>query len=233
MTEDVSFDLAGPPAPFATAGEIPWKSLLATGTPAPSMGGLEVGLIARFVLPTLSPAGNPLDIDNLCEPLFSILVNRIGWFGGARPNVRWWCASKEEGLKHGCRVRVSSDRIPPVDNRLPLLAGTYAGPLPHSAKAPEVADWSRSILVVHRDFPSTTALSCYLGFGFDRINIGDVATGVVKSFIDCLYPILGGAAGRPTDHRIDELTVAKAVPGVAADAVVVKLWTLDRVVSAS
>ena len=59
-----------------------------------------------------------------------------------------------------------------------------------------------------------------------------MATGVVKSFIDCLYPILGGRAGIPSDHRIDELTVAKAVQGVAADAVLLKLWALDRVVSA-
>ena len=142
MGEDVSFNVAGQPATFATAGEKPWKNLLAEGMPAASMGGREVGLSARFVLPTLAPAGNPLDIDNLCEPLFSILVNRAGWFGGVRPNIRWWCASKEEGAEHGCRITVSSDPTPPLDKRLPLMEGTYAGPWPHSAKAHGVAEWS-------------------------------------------------------------------------------------------
>jgi hypothetical protein len=27
------------------------------------------------------------DLDNLCEPVFSVLANRLGWFGGSRPNV--------------------------------------------------------------------------------------------------------------------------------------------------
>jgi hypothetical protein len=232
MDMDVSFDVAGLPATFATAGEKAWKNLIAVRIPAPSMGGREVGLSARFVVPTLAPAGHPLDIDNLCEPLFSVLVNRAGWFGGARPNIRWWSASKEEGAEYGCRIAVSSNLTPPLDKRLPLIEGTYAGPWPRSAKAPEVAEWSRTILLADDHFAPSAALSCYLGFGSDRINIGNVATGVVKSFIDCLYPILGGGAGSPSDHRIDELTVAKAVQGVAVDALLLKFWALDRVVPA-
>jgi hypothetical protein len=231
MGKDVSFDVVGLPATYATVGERPWKDLLAAGIPAPSMGGREVGLIARFILPTLAPAGKPLDIDNLCEPLLSVLVNRAGWFGGARPNIGWWCASKEEGAEHGCRIAVSSDPTPPLDKRLPVIEETYTGPWARSAKAAEVANWSRNILLAHDHFAPTAALSCYLGFGSDRVNIGKVASGVVKSFIDCLYPILGGGAGRPSDHRIDELTVAKEVQGVAAGAVLLKLWALDRVVS--
>lgn len=233
MSENVSFDVAGLPATFATAREKLWKSVLAVNIPGPSMSGRELGLTARFVLPTLAPAGHPLDIDNLCEPLFAILVNRMGWFRRARPNMRWWRASKEEGLKHGCRLAVSADPTPPPDNRPVLLAGTYSGSFPRSAKAPEVADWSRCLLGSTGPFPPDVALACHLGFGATRVNIGDVATGVVKSFIDCLYPILGGSPSSPADHRIDKLTVAKAVSGVADDAVVLELRPLDRVVPPS
>jgi hypothetical protein len=233
MNAEVTFVVPGLPATFATAGEKSWKSRLTVDTATPSMGGDEAGLTARFTLPTLAPKGNPLDIDNLCEPLFSILVNRIGWFRCARQNIRWWRASKEEGPDHGCRLCITSDPGPILDTRPSLITGVYVGPLPLNAKAPEVAKWSRILLGEQAQFPMTKALSCYLGFGSGRINIGDIATGVVKSFIDCLYPIWGGAAGSPSDHKIDELTVAKTVQGVAPDSVLLRLWPLERVVSTS
>jgi hypothetical protein len=96
-----------------------------------------------------------------------------------------------------------------------------------------VATWSRILTGERAQFPTTLAISCYLGFGSDRINIGDIATGAVKSFIDCLYAIWGGAAGSSSDHKIDELIVAKDVQGVAPDSILLRLWPLDRVVSTS
>ena len=159
MSECVSFEIEGRPATFATAGEKPWKSVLAASLPNPCMGGRELGLTARFVLPTLAPAGHPLDVDNLCEPLFSVLVNRIGWFGGARPNIRWWLASKEVGPKPGCRLSLSADPAPPRDTRPALLAVTYVGTFPRSAMAPEVADWARSLVRATGPFPTDVALA--------------------------------------------------------------------------
>ena len=70
-----------------------------------------------------------------------------------------------------------------------------------------------------------------MGFGTDRINLGDVAAGVVKSFIDCFYSIWGGAVGCPSDHRIHELTVAKGVEGITPVSVMVRVWRLQRIVS--
>ena len=97
MDREVTFVVPGVPAAFATAGEKPWKARLIAESPAPSMGGDEAGLTARFILPTLAPAGHPLDIDNLCEPLFSIVVSHVGWFRSRRPNMQWWRASKGQG----------------------------------------------------------------------------------------------------------------------------------------
>lgn len=76
-------------------------------------------------------------------------------------------------------------------------------------------------------------LSGYLGFGSSHINIGDISAGAIKSFIDCLYPVFGGEAGCSADHRIDVLTVAKAVRSVAAGTVVLKIRPRDRIIFAS
>jgi hypothetical protein len=58
-----------------------------------------------------------------------------------------------------------------------------------------------------------------LEFGGSRVNIGNVATGPVKSVIDCLQPILGGRFGNPDDHRIVLLLVSKRAPGLVDGAV--------------
>ena len=44
-----------------------------------------------------------------------------------------------------------------------------------------------------------------LEFGTSAINLGDIATGPVKSVIDNLYPIVGGTRGAPDDWRIEPL----------------------------
>lgn len=228
MSGELSFHVAGLPATFATAGEKPWKARLSAGIPAPSVAGQEVGLTARFILPTMAPAGNPLDIDNLCEPLFSVLVNRLRWFGGARPNIKWWSASKEVGATHGCHVTISGAPAPPSWDRPPVLSGVYAGIMPRSARDSAPAEWCQGLVRGGVRIPRDVALSCSLAFGSSGINLGDVATGVIKSLIDCLYPLWGGVAGSPADHRIDVLTVAKAVAGVPSDAVSVAVWYLAR-----
>jgi hypothetical protein len=58
-------------------------------------------------------------------------------------------------------------------------------------------------------------LAVALEFGGSRVNIGNVATGPVKSVIDCLQPVIGGRLGNPDDHRIVRLLVVKDVSGIA------------------
>lgn len=48
-------------------------------------------------------AGRPAhpDIDNLCEPVFSTAVTHLGWFGGSRPMIGWYLATKRPGWSRG------------------------------------------------------------------------------------------------------------------------------------
>ncbi len=62
-----------------------------------------------------------------------------------------------------------------------------------------------------------------LRFGGSAVNIGDIATGRVKSVIDCLYPILGGVVGAPEDWRITSLYVEKKSANVPDGAVSVTI----------
>lgn len=74
----------GVPATWETKGEKPWKEcLLQVLAPfdKPRCNGTEL----HFRLPSLAPKGHPLDVDNLCEPEFSVLVSQLGWFSGKRP----------------------------------------------------------------------------------------------------------------------------------------------------
>src|SRR5438874_2568238 len=102
----------GKPATFATKGERPWKDALAAAVPLPSLGGEEKGLTLDFTVASLAPNGHPLDVENLCEPVFSVLVNRVGWFGGSRPRIRWWRATKQQGANTGCAMIISTEGTP-------------------------------------------------------------------------------------------------------------------------
>ncbi|MEO5617780.1 MAG: hypothetical protein ABIS67_08410 [Candidatus Eisenbacteria bacterium] len=179
--EDVAFFVAGHPATFATAGEKPWKLLLEQQNPRPSMDGREVGMTMRFILPSLAPQDQHLDTDNLCEPVFSVVVNRVGWFRSGRPNITWWQASMAESSPTGCEIVVTSDGIPSVPADTPMIEGIYTGPLPRNTKEPDVANWARGLLAAQGVVQTSPGYFCYLGFTSSRANIGDVATGVVKS----------------------------------------------------
>jgi len=223
-----TFWVDGIPATFATAKEAPWKSALGDALPAGS-GHQAAGLRLDFTLPALSPAGQPLDVDNLCEPVFSVFINRLGWFGGKRPNLMWWRATKACGDPSGARLMVKPGSAPDMDSELghAFFNAAYRDALPSRATDERVPAWLRSLGPV--DLPRDDArLALRLRFGAARINLGDVATGKVKSLIDCLYPILGGSPGDPEDSRIDVLQVEKDVGELEADTVAVTAWELSR-----
>jgi hypothetical protein len=216
MSEQSKTWIAGRPAPFATAGERTWKDLLAAQMPAPS-GRTPTGMVIEFTLePGVAWPAHP-DIDNLCDPVFSTLVNRLGWFGGSCPNLAWYLATKRPGSELGALITVLARPAPDMAEVLtrPAFAATWPGPLPRSARDEQFAAWVRDqgtpVL------PGTLAVA--LEFGGSRVNIGDVATGPVKSVIDCLQPIIGGPFGNPDDHRVVLLLVVKRASGIAEGAV--------------
>ena len=55
------------------------------------------------------------------------------------------------------------------------------------------------------------------------MNLGDSATGVVKSTIDCLYPLLGGTTGAPDDWKVDNLLGEKGAPDAPAEGVLIEV----------
>ena len=223
-----TFWVDGIPATFATAKEASWK--LALGNALPAGGGHQAaGLRLDFMLPTLSPAGHPLDVDNLCEPVFSVFINKLGWFEGKRPNLMWWRATKGCGDPSGVRLTVEPVPAPDMDSELghAFFNAAYRGELPSSATDERVPAWLESLGPI--DLPRDDGrFALRLRFGAPRINIGEVATGKVKPMIDCLYPILGGSPGDPEDWRIDVLQIEKDVESLEADLVAVTAWELTR-----
>lgn len=147
------------------------------------------------------------DLDDLCEPVLSVLVNKAGWFRGRRSNIRWFEASKSVDTFTGCHLAVSRDPTPVwrTPDGQPLLDALYPGPLPRSARDPAMAAWA----LANRQQVATGPCLVRLSFASPRVNLGDVATGPVKSAIDCLYPVLGGQPGRPVDDLVTILQVEK------------------------
>ena len=218
------FFIAGLPATFATKGEIPWKQTLTRSIEDPGDQAF-IGVRLSFTLPTLEPKGHHLDVDNLCEPVFSILINARGFFKGRRPNLLWWEATKERGEK--CGVRVILEQLQSggltLDLGGPSFNYLYSGTLPSSATDPDIPNWLSS-LGVCKAVGGSGRFALQLDFLNPRVNLGDIATGKVKAIIDCLYPLLGGGKGKPEDWRIDRLLATKGFSGDSAGAVRIALW---------
>ena len=199
--------VSGRPAPFATAGERPWKDALAaqlrTATPDRAAGFIELDFA---VAPAVGYARGA-DLDNFCEPVFSVVANRIGWFGGSRPNIRAFRARKRLADETGCRILITANRWDGtwVDG-IELLNDVAPGLLPMSARDEPFAGWVAGTMV--RPAGLTKDVGVELRFP-GPINLGDIATGRIKNIIDCLYPVLGGAPGKPNDARVTVLEATK------------------------
>jgi len=222
------FWVPGIPATFATRGERPWKDELIRSIPTPSIEEKFNfnGLILEFVLPTLEPNNQPLDIDNLCEPAFSVLINELRWFGGRRPNLKWWHAIKVCGQPSGLRLSIEPATPSPMTCKYgsPFFDEIYEGLLPSKATDHQVPSWLSSFKFAPPKNNNRFAIR--LQFGGTRVNIGDVATGKVKALMDCLYPVIGGSRGKPEDWRVDVLQVEKGVTNLKDDSVRISIWKL-------
>ncbi len=210
--------VSGTPATFSTQKEKAWKEALSHQLPSPHLKPLAQGIVLHFGIS--GPPTGPLaaDVDNLCEPVFSVLVNKKRWFGGSRPNVRWYRATKFYAPETGCHIDVLPFQPGGAQHnqRETLLNETFPGPLPRRATDPLLAEWAIQAAIAREE---AERYSVRLRFGGMKVNIGEIATGPVKSCIDCLYPIIGGAAGKPEDWRVDELHVEKGSDGIPEGAV--------------
>ncbi len=227
MTER-RFWVPGVPATFATRNEVPWKDTLEESLPRCS-GEKFCGLKLNFTLLTQAPNKQPLDVDNLCEPVFSVFINRLGWFEGRRPNLKWWCAYKKAGHPSGLELLIEPNSAPEMIEEFgnPFFDETYAGLLPSKASSPNIPSWLNTLEKIE-PLQDNEKLVVRLQFGGQKVNIGDIATGKVKSTIDRLYPVIGGRVSSPEDWRIDILQVEKNSPDINEDSVRICIWKKDQ-----
>lgn len=210
--------VAGRPAPFATTGERPWKDAIAarlSDVSPPSLAARCLDLTFVVAASKAYPLG--ADLDNLCEPVFSVLANRLRWFGGTRVGVTHLRARKTVGPETGCLIRVAEICSGFESSRGDLLLSAESSiPLPFSARDANWAKWAADAMV--RSASPSSRLAIEIQFS-GPVNLGDVATGRLKNLIDCLYPVLGGRLGAPADDRIVELAASRddrTVSGTAA-----------------
>jgi hypothetical protein len=214
----ISWWVPGRPATFATAGERPWKDAVREHVAVCLQAHSSSTLDLSFVVDGAPSGSAAADLDNLLEPLMSALVNGQGWFGGRRPNVINLRATKQYAQPTGCQISII-EQPPEAAVALPVFDGVFDGPLPVSATDPVVSDW---LLGANATVIEAGPVAVDLRFG-GPVNLGDIATGKVKTTIDGLWPLLGGSAGRPDDSRITALTLSRTVPGIPATGVHVRV----------
>lgn len=216
---------AGTPSSWLGSGEKAWKDVLRRGIPEPTFDDDARGLLLHFRLTGAESGYSAVDIDNVCEPVFQILINEKRWFSGKRANLLWFRASKSYGARPGCDLTVvRSDPLgTPHTHSRTLLSTLYTGPLPTKGSDPPLADWVKSIPEVPVQLDRCAVL---LQFGGTAVNIGDIPTGRVKNVVDCLYPILGGKPSDPEDWRVATLQVEKGVFGLSDNALRITVYAL-------
>lgn len=207
----------GRPATFATAGERPWKSALRERIPQ-AAGRTGNGVILVFYTDAPASGHHAPDIDNLCEPVLSVLVNGKGWCGGRRSLIRWLAAHKfhtRSASVLGCHIRVF-DCNPPLlpDFTGPMLYQAMCGALPQARCESDIMRRVKRSPEVAPVAPGKR-VAVHVEFGGDTVNLGDVATGRVKSLIDCLWPVLGVLAGHPRTGASTSCSLRRAWRGWA------------------
>ncbi len=218
------FWVGGEPATFATKREQPWKEAIRQAIPAGEACCQSGGMLLDFQVQSSQRGGQSFDVDNMCEPVFSTVINQLGWLGGRRPNLKWLRARRSLKTPSGCTVRLEQAEAPefsPYGHRL-IFRDVYTGPLPKSGTAPELPAWLLGLSTIPS--ATSTTIGIRLAFSGGKVNLGDIATGVVKSTIDCLYPLLGGSAGAPDDWKVDVLQCEKGSGNAPSEGVLIEVW---------
>lgn len=154
------------------------------------------------------------DVDNVCEPVFSILVNRKGWFRKSRKYIKWFTSTKRGEGDAGVRISLRDSEPPEFDANpnAVVFDRVFSGVLPLNARDAGFLSWlNRENGSDHASFGGR--YSVLLQFASEAINIGDIATGRVKNVIDCLRPITGD------DRSIEFLQVEKGASSLQAGGV--------------
>ena len=206
--------ILGEPYTFATGGEITWRQTMMETIPEKIEGNYSGAELEFHYVPHIH--GQPLDVDNLCEPVFTILVGKKRYFGGARNNIQWFKAQKIPDTKGKLELKLS-EKIPETSADSVIFDEIYHGILPKSATdkvfSKFVEEKTKTTLGSHAE------CNIHIQFSSGNINLGNISSGTVKPIIDCLYPVLGGILGNPQDYRIGTLLVEKNVRTILDNSV--------------
>ena len=137
----------------------------------------------------------------------------------------WWQAEKKWGTPPGLEIILETN-----DSRDPekMFSGRnscfiYTGEFPKNARDEKIPNILERLGFKGRPLDIERFI-LYMGFVSETINLGDIATGKIKSLIDCLYPAIGGSSGCPEDWRIDMIYVRKGIKHLEGNTVEVSLW---------
>lgn len=221
----LTITIPGIPSSYSTPKEKPWKESLKAFLPsALDMDVAATGLVVNFRVSGPQSGRLAVDLDNLCEPLFSVLVNQKGWFGKKRSNIQWFKATKVYEEPFGCDLVLMESLPPlPLSEQKVAFSELYQDAFPKSAKDELFFNWVQTRC---EDKRIEGNVSVKLRFGPVAINIGDIGTGYVKHIIDCLHPLIGGDGKAPHDWKVRQLQVEKNASDLPANTVHVQVSEL-------
>jgi hypothetical protein len=184
---DASAFVSGEPALLLSRSEREWRDAVS------GCGLVELTTPRlRFVVSSWRRYGNRFDLDNLVDPV-------LGVVGADRSLLRSVWATVEVGPVPG--VEIGEAAVPPA----PAPAVRV-----HLASAPRRSVRSVERLVElegHEPVGVDAPCGCSITLGPETDGIVFGFEGPVKPTIDALWPLLGGAAHAPADHRIQDLRV--------------------------
>lgn len=208
----IAWIVPGMPASYSTRREAAWKETIRAVIPPPGGDHPGDGLLVDVSIPLPTPQAPGADLDNLLDPVFSAVINGQGWFGGSRSHLQWVAASKLVLDEPGLRVALL-DEAPELwqgsDVEIAMNA-VYGADTPTSNTMSQYEEW----VGIHARPLPPGGVGVTFDFSDSTVNLGDIATGVVKPLIDGLWPTLGGESGAPHDGRVAALRMRKGVTGI-------------------
>lgn len=188
----------GEPALLLTAREREWRTTL-RGCGVSGLSSVQL----RFVVTSWRRRGHVFDLDNLVDPVVAVVA--------APPALRrsLW-ATVEVGDQPG--VAIASGPPPPLPSE--ALRVHLRTPPRRSVRTDDRLSELLDAVIIGTD----ESCGCSLVLGNDTKGLVFGFEGPVKPTIDALWPLLGGTAHRPADHRITDLRVQldPTIVGIAA-----------------
>lgn len=197
--------VAGEPALLLSRGEAAWREAV-RGCGLSNLRSPRF----HFIVTSWRRGGNQFDLDNLVDPVLAAV--------GARPpdRVSVW-ATVEVGIHPGVVITDAPPPPPPASSVTLHLATAPSRSVRTSECLAELLDQAP----VGTEEPC----GCSLILGPDTTGVVFGFDGPIKPTIDALWPLLGGAAHAPADHRIRDLRVSR---DPLRAGVQVALWPLPN-----